>query len=86
MGSPQWADTDPTTEEQVGLARVPHREKPGVLEEERPLFRKEQVEPIEVHLLIVDLHLGEVGVDRAIEREAWRQGVLHVDPDVAVKI
>ena len=59
------ADADAAAEEQVDLAGVADREEAGVLEEERPLLREEQVEAVEVHLLIVDLDLREVGVDGA---------------------
>ena len=76
-------EADAPAEEQLHLARVAHREEPGVLEEERALLGKEQVEAIEVHLLVVDLDLGEVGVDGAVDREARRDGVLQVAPDVA---
>jgi hypothetical protein len=77
---------DPPAEEQVHLAGIADREETGVLEEERPLLGEEQVEAIEVHLLIVDLDLREVGVDGPIERQAGRQVVLGVDADVAVGI
>jgi hypothetical protein len=44
------------------------RRRARVLEEERPLLRKEQVEAVEVDLLLVDLDLREVGVDGGVER------------------
>ena len=76
-------DADAAAEEQVDFARVAHREEAGVLQEERPLLGEEQVEAIEVHLLVVDLHLREVGVVGAVERQAGRDVVLGVDAHLA---
>ena len=44
---------------------------------------EEQIEPVEVDLLLVDLDLGEVGVDGQIEGDAGRHAVLEVAADVA---
>src|SRR5690606_15899689 len=54
-------NADPPAEEQLGLLRVAYGELPRVLEEERSLLRKEQAEAVEVHLLLVDLDLREIG-------------------------
>ncbi len=78
-------DADPAAEEQLHLAGLPHGEEAGVLEEERPLLRKEQVEAVEVDLLLVHLHLGEVGVVGRIERQARRDAVLEVRAEVRVR-
>ncbi len=59
------ANADAAAEEQIDLTGIADREEAGVLEEERPLLGEEQREAIEVDLLIVDLDLGEVGVDGA---------------------
>ena len=85
------ADADPPAEEELGLPRVverraaavAHGESAGVLEEERPLLRKEEVEPVEVDLLIVHLHLREVGVVGEIESQSRRHAVLQVAAEVA---
>ena len=77
------ANPDPPAEEQLELARLPHREQPRVLQEERPLLGEEQVEPVEVDLLVVHLDLREVGVVRQIEGEARGDAVLQVRPHVS---
>ena len=77
------ADADAPAEEQLELARLPHREEPRVLEKEGPLLREEQVEPVEVDLLVVHLDLREVGVVRQVEGEARGHAVLQVRPDVS---
>ena len=64
--SPQKAD--PTAEEGDEVAPIARRqpgdlEDPGSLEKEGPLLRKEEREPCQVHLAVVGLRLGEVGVD-----------------------
>ena len=53
---------DAAAEEQIELVALPDREQTGVLQEERPLLGKSQIEAREVDLLRVDLDLGEVGV------------------------
>ena len=54
-----------------------------VLEEERALLREEQIEPREVHLLLVGFDLREVGVDREVGGEVRTHSPLHVDADAA---
>ena len=76
------SDPDAPAEEQLQLARLPHREQPGVLQEERPLLGEEQVEPVQVDLLLVHLDLREVGVVGQVEREAGRHAVLQVGAQV----
>ena len=79
-------DSDVAAEEQLGLAQVAaagrslvgDRERSRVLEEERPLLGEEQVEPVQVDLLVVDFHLGKIGVDRGVERQARGDAVLEV--------
>ena len=80
---------DATTEEQIGLhlrrrERRPgaHREEVRVLEEEVALLREEEAEAREVDLLVVDFHLGEVGVEREIEVEPGRQAIARIEADV----
>ena len=83
---PGVGQADAAAEEQVAQpleALVADRERAGVLEEEVALLREEQREAGEVHLLLVDFRLGEVGVDRDVEGEAGLEAVLHVEPDVA---
>ena len=62
---------DSPAEEQIGLDRGrregaagAHLEQAGVLEEEVALLGKEEAEPRQVHLLLVDLDLREIGVVR----------------------
>ncbi len=68
-------DTDATTEEELGLAGAAYGKQAGVLEKERPFFREEQVEAIEIDLLLVNFHLRKVGVVGGIEGETGRQAV-----------
>ena len=51
--------------------RLRRAEQLDALEEERPLLRKEEREPlVHRHLPLVALHLAEVGVERGVERVA----------------
>ena len=54
-----------------------------VLQEEFPLLGEEEREPRQVDLLLIRLHLGEVGVHGEVGDEVVRDGVLHVEPDIA---
>ncbi len=65
----------------VGRAEV---EDAGVLEEEVPLLREEEREAREVHLLLVDLDLGEVGVVGEVGGERLRDTHLGVEPGLGV--
>ncbi len=47
-------------------------------QEEVALLREQKVEPREVHLLLVDLDLCEVGVHGEVQRQVLRDGVLDV--------
>ena len=58
-------------------------EEAGILLEEPPPLRKEQRKAIERDLLLVGLHLREVGVRRQVEREVRREGIARVDADLA---
>ena len=71
-------EAHPAAEEDFGLPPGPELEQSGALEEELPLFRKEEVEPGEVDLDVVRLDLGEVGVPGEIERQVGGQPVLQV--------
>ena len=75
------ADADAAAEEDLDLPRPPHRKQPGVFQEEGTFLREEQVEAIQVDLLLVDLHLREVGVVGRVERHARGDAVLQVDAD-----
>jgi len=70
------------------LARVALRqtelEDAGVLQEELALLGEEEGEAGEVDLLLVGLDLGEVGVEREIEREAARDPPLEVEAQLDV--
>ena len=55
-------EADAAAEEQIELVALADREQAGVLQEERPLLGKAQIEAREVDLLRVDLDLREIGV------------------------
>ena len=84
-------ETDPPAEKEIGRhaaagaeagARASgKRERAEVLQEEIPLLGKEQVEPREVHLLLVDLDLREVGVGRDVDGQVLCHAVLEIAPD-----
>ena len=57
-----------------------------VLQEELAFFREEQAEAREVHLLLVGLHLREVGVVGEVGREVRRDAVLRIDADIGAGI
>ncbi len=59
-------------------------EDAGVLQKELALLGKEQVETRQVDLLVIRLHLGEVGVDGEVEHLARRQSQLRVEADRGV--
>src|SRR6185503_12644927 len=61
-------------------------EQAAPLEEELALLREEQVEAGEVHLLLVDLHLREVGVVGEVGGEVGGQSVFDVAADIAGEI
>jgi len=76
---PLVGDPDIAAEEELGTA-ASDLEEAGVFQEERPLLRKEESEAGQVVLYVIDLDLGEVGVDRGVEREALGQLDLGVAP------
>ena len=61
-------------------------EDAAALEEEVALLGEEQVEAGQVHLLLVDLDLREVGVVGEVGDEVGGDAVLHVEADLAVEI
>ena len=80
---PPVRQADAPREEEVGhppeaAAARPDVEHPGVFEEEVALLRKEEREAGQVDLLLVHLHLREVGVQGQVEVEARRYAVLDV--------
>ena len=60
-----------------------HREDARVLQEERPLLGKEQIEAVEIDLLVVHFDLGEVGVVGQVECHARCHAVLEVGAEIA---
>ena len=89
----------PAEEEQRGLVRgaasafttaacpdARKLEEPLAFEEEVATLGEELAEAGEVHLLLVFLHLGEVGVVGEVERQASRDAVLGVDAEVALEV
>ena len=89
-------EADPPAEEEkrreAGTARARTRartraaevEDPLPLQEELALFRKEQREACQVHLLFVDFDLGEIGVVGEISGQVLRQAVLQIEAGVGV--
>ena len=75
---------DAPREEQIDRLRLPELKELRVLEEERTLLGEEQREARQVDLLLVGFDLGEVGVDRQIERQVGAHAPLDVEADVAV--
>ncbi len=86
IGSPGRRQADPAGEEEVDLLRLAELEGRGVLEEERPLLGEEEVEAGEVHLLLVGLDLGEVGVNRHVQREVGPDSPLEVAADLGLVV
>ena len=79
-------DPDPAAEEEVHRTPLSHGEVAGVLEEEGPLLGEEEVEPGEVDLLVVHLHLGEVGVVGEVHVEARGDADLGVHAEIGVRL
>jgi hypothetical protein len=82
-------EADPAAEEEIGRDAAPGAqsgaratgkcERAKVLQEEVPLLGEEQIEPGEVYLLLVDLYLGKIGVDREVDRQI----LSHAVPEIA---
>ena len=60
-------------------------EVPATFEKELAFLREEQAEPRQVHLLLIDFDLGEVGVVGEVGRQVLRHPVLHVEPELPVQ-
>ena len=54
------------------------------LQKELPFLGKEEAEARQVHLLLVDLDLREVGVVGEVGRQVLRDAHFHVEPEIAV--
>jgi hypothetical protein len=61
-------------------------EQAAAFEEELALFRELQVEARQVHLLLVDFNLREVGVVGEVERQVLRQVVLGVEAKISINV
>ena len=61
-------------------------EHAAALEKEVTLLGKEQAESREVDLLLVDLHLREVGVDGEVGGQVRRDAVLHIAANIAIEV
>ena len=59
-------------------------ESAGVFDKELTFFGKEEIEPGQVHLLLIDLDLRKVRTVRGIECERWCQAVLNIDSAIVV--
>ena len=83
---PVIVKADATAEEQIDFLFLAHGEETGVLQEERTLLRKAQVETREIDLLGIDLDLREVGVVGEVEVQAGRDAELGVGADAAIEV
>ena len=54
----------------------------GILEEEFTLFRKQQVEPCEIDLLLVRFDLREIRVQRCIQRNARAEAIFQINSPI----
>ena len=70
----------------AGAAAAGEVEDAPAFEEELALLGEEQVEPRQVHLLLVHLDLGEVGVPGQVGGQVAGDAVLDVQPAVAVAV
>ncbi len=72
----------------AGAAATPSSELENTLafKEELAFFWEEQTEASEVDLLLVDFHLGEVGIISEIENESFCYAVLEVEAGIAVEV
>ena len=88
---PVVRDPDPPREEQQERRRLEEAagaelEDPRVLEEELALLGIEEVEAGEVHLLVVGLDLGEVGLRGHVEDDAGLDLPLGIEPEVPLRL
>ena len=80
-------EADAAREEGQGIEPDPAEpEYPRVLEEEAPLLRKEKGEAREVDAALVDLGLGEVGVEGERQRDCRREPVAEIQAAGALEI
>ena len=68
------------------LLRATEGEQALPFKKEFTLLWKEETEPREVELLLVDLHLREIGVVRDVGREALGQSVPQIEAEIPVEI
>ena len=79
---PTVVDADPAAvEDAVSVGEVEF-ESAGAFLEERPFLRVEQGESGEVEPHVIGLDLGEIRVDRDIERDVRGDQILQVEPDL----
>src|SRR4029434_9362245 len=65
-------------------ADTSERERPGVFKKEVPLLGKEEIEPCQVHLLLIDFHLREISAVGRVKGQRGRQAVLEIESPVDI--
>ncbi len=83
------ADATGKEQQQVGRAKEllgAEVEDAGVFQEEVALLGEEEGEARQVDLFVVGLHLGEVRVERQVEREPGGQAELRIGAEVTVEL
>ncbi len=75
-------DSDAPAVEEPAVAVEFEIEIAGPFQEKQPLFREKEGEPCEIHLLVVRLNLGKVGVHREVKGQIAGQAVFHIESGV----
>ena len=78
IGLPVAAQSNSSAEKWNQISARAKCEGAGVLQEKVSLFRKEQIEPREIDLLLVDFNLSKIRVVSCIKSDRWRQPVLEI--------
>ena len=79
-------NTNPTTEKKLSFAAVSNGELTCVFEEKWSFFRKKQVKPVEVDLLLIGFHLCKIRIVGQIKREAGCNGILDIKTKLRIRI
>ena len=54
--------------------------------EKRPFFREEKIIPVKIHLLVIGLYLGEIGIGSQIEGEVTVNTVFNIETGIVLRI
>ena len=79
-------EPNPSRVEDLHPARRPEVKQPTRFQEKLAFLGKEQIEPRQIHLLLVDFHLREIRVVGEVGGQALRDPVLGVDAPVGVAV